>query len=400
MGEIKEMLGKKSVAFALAFLATCVALTGCGGNKQGGASQKVAVKAMKVQEQSVPVVYGFPGQLQSVNEVQIRPKISGTVTEKYIKGGQMVNAGDLLFKIDSAQYEMNVDSAEADVRKAESNLRRSREDLRRNEQLYAVSAISEQVIVNSRADVESYAANLDSARAALRKAKENLGYASVYAPLSGRVSLNDVATGTYANAGNTTLVTIGEIDPIYVVYSISETEYLNIMAKFMANKDNRSKNAARYTMTIILSNGAEYPYKGEPVEIDRSLSGNSGSVNVKALFPNPEGLLLPGMFAQLRIVKETSQNTILVPKRAVQQLLDRSLVLVVDENGKSLAKDVKLGEKVGSYYIVEEGLSLDDTVIVEGLSNLQSGKELDVTMVTPEEMGFSVKASTDIVKEN
>lgn len=400
MEKIREMLGKKSVAFALAFIATCVALTGCGGNKQGGASQKVAVKAMKVQEQSVPVVYGFPGQLQSVNEVQIRPKISGTVTEKYIKGGQMVNAGDLLFKIDSAQYEMSVDSAEADVRKAESILRRGREDLRRNEQLYAVSAISEQVIVNSRADVEGYAANLDSARAALRKAKENLGYASVYAPLSGRVSLNDVATGTYANAGNTTLVTIGEIDPIYVVYSISETEYLNIMAKFMANKDNRSKNAARYSMSIILSNGAEYPYKGKPVEIDRSLLGNSGSVNVKALFPNPEGMLLPGMFAQLRIVKQTSQNTILVPKRAVQQLLDKSLVLVVDENGKSLAKDVKLGEKVGSYYIVEEGLSVDDTVIVEGLANLQSGKELDVTMVTPEEMGFSVKASTDIVNEN
>ena len=378
-----------------------ILISGCGGgNQQAMAPQKISVKAMKVQQQSVPVVYGFPGQIEGKDEIQVHSKVSGTVIEKYVKGGDHVTRGQLLYKIDSRQYETAVESAQADLRKAESNLRRYQTELARNEKLYAEEIISEQMVTNSRADVEDYQANLEAAQAALRRAQENLEDTLVYAPMDGRASLDDVSIGAYSTAGNTNLVTIGTIDPIYVLYSISETEYLNLVAKAMAYRDNPSPDVPRFNTKIILSNGEEYPYEANSYEVDRSLAQNSGSINVKAFFPNPDGVLLPGMFAQVRIVKTTGRSTLIVPQRAVQQLLDKSFVLVVGEDGKSLSKSVELGEKVGSYYIVNDGLSINDNVIVEGLTNLQSGKDLEVTQVTPQEMGFSIKGSSNLTKES
>ena len=348
--------------------------------------------------QTTKIIYGFPGQVQGTDEVQIRSKVNGAVVEKYIQGGEKVTAGQKLFQIDSRPYETALLSSKADLSKAQSNLRRAQDTFNRNQELYQMQAIAEQTLVNSREDLDGYVAAVEAAQIAIRKAQENLDDTTVYAPMDGRVSLDDVAVGTYAVAGSTTLVTMGTIDPVYVQFSISETEYLNVISKAM---NERERNAPRpdFTMTIILSNNEEYPFKGVPVEADRALSQNSGSINVKAEFDNPQGILLPGMFAHVKVVKESGRNTLLVPQRAVQQLLDQSFVLVVDKDGKSQSKIVELDEKVGSYYIVKSGLSVNDLVIVEGLTNLQSGKDLDVTIVTADEMGFSTEDSTQIVNE-
>ncbi|MBQ6297073.1 MAG: efflux RND transporter periplasmic adaptor subunit [Selenomonadaceae bacterium] len=384
--------------FLIIICAVALLITGCGQTQQAVAPQKISVKAMKVLHQTINVTHGFPGQVQGIDEVQIRSKVNGTVVEKYIKGGDRVIEGQKLFQIDSRPYETALLSAKADLSKAQSNLRRAQDTFNRNEQLYQMQAIAEQTLVNSREDLDGYVAALDAAQVAIRKAQENLDDTIVYAPMTGRVSLDDVAVGTYAMAGSTTLVTMGTIDPVYVQFSISETEYLNVISKAMSE---REQNLPRpnFTMTLILSNNEEYPFKGVPVEADRALSQNSGSINVKAEFDNPQGILLPGMFAHVKVVKESGRNTLLVPQRAVQQLLDQSFVLVVDKDGKSQSKTVELDEKVGSYYIVKSGLSVNDFVIVEGLTNLQSGKDLDVTIVTADEMGFSTEDSTQIVNE-
>ncbi len=378
--------------------AVALLITGCGQSQQAVAPQKISVKAMKVLQQTTKVTYGFPGQIQGTDEVQIRSKVNGAVVEKYIQGGEEVYAGQKLFKIDSRSYETALLSAEADLNKAKSNLRRAQDTYNRNEQLYQMQAIAEQTLVNSREDLDGYVAAVEAAQVAIRKAQENLDDTIVYAPMDGRVSLDDVAVGTYAMAGSTTLVTMGTIDPVYVQFSISETEYLNVISKAMSEREQNSPRP-NFTMTIILSNNEEYPFKGVPVEADRALSQNSGSINVKASFDNPQGILLPGMFAHVKVVKESGRNTLLVPQRAVQQLLDQSFVITVGKDGKSQSKTVELDEKVGSYYIVKSGLSINDLVIVEGLTNLQSGKDLDVTIVTADEMGFSTEDSTQIVNE-
>ena len=151
---------------------------------------------------------------------------------------------------------------------------------------------------------------------------------------------------------------------------------------------------------IVLSNGKEYPAEGEVIAVDRGMTDNSSSLTIKASVPNPRELLLPGMFARVRILGMTEKNVLIVPQRAVQQLLDENFVIVVDNENKSVSKKVVLGEKVGSYYIVKKGLNSDDVVIVEGLTTLKSGQEVDATIVTAEEMGFSLDESEDMVDKS
>jgi membrane fusion protein (multidrug efflux system) len=292
-------------------------------------------------------------------------------------------------------------SAQAELSKAETNLRHAQEELSRYEVLWKDRAVSEQTLTDKRADVDGNKATVAATQAAVRKAQENLDDTIVYAPMSGRVSVDDVAVGTYATAGTTKLVTVGTMDPVDVQFSVSETEYLNLLAEAMeTGEDIRHDNTPLPKIKINLSNGKEYPFEGNIVTADRALSTNAGSLTIKATIPNPQGILLPGMFVQVHLVGVKTTNALLVPQRAVQQLLDESFVLVVGADGKSVSKNVKLGEKVGSYYIIEKGLDPTDVVIVEGLTTLRAGQDIDVTMVTPEEMGFSTTESTEITDKS
>ena len=389
-----------SLLAATALLASFF-IGGCGSQDTPEASGKTAVKAMKVLRQDTPVAYGYPGHLQGKEEVHVHSKVSGSVIEKYFNGGDYVYAGQPLYKLDSRQYETAVISAQAELSKAESNLRNAQEELGRYERLWVDRAVSEQTLTNKRSDVEGHLSTVAAQRAAVRKAQENLDDTVVYAPMSGRVSVDDVAIGTYATAGSTNLVTIGTMDPINIQFSVSETEYLNLLADAMEKgTDIRHDNTPLPKVKINLSNGKEYPFEGDIVTADRALSTNSGSLTIKATIPNPQGILLPGMFVQVHLVGVKTNNALLVPQRAVQQLLDESFVLVVGEDGKSVSKNVKLGEKVGSYYIIEKGLDPTDVVIVEGLTTLRAGQDIDVTMVTPEDMGFSTKESTEITDKS
>lgn len=393
-------LWKKQFGAAAIFALSCLLLAGCGDEEKEAAG-KIPVKVMKVVKQDTPLSYGAPGQLRGTDEVEVHSRVSGSIVEKYFKGGDAVKAGDALYRIDSRQYETAVLQARANLHKAESDLRNAQEDLARNEMLFKDKAVSEQTVTNKRADVAAHLATVEAQQAAVKKAQESLDDTIVYAPMSGRVSVNDVAVGTYATAGSTKLVTIGSIDPLYVQFGISETEYLNVLAEDMDNGvvlgEQRHEPPK---ITITLSNGKEYPYKGQIVTTDRALSENSGSLTIKAILPNHQGILLPGMFTQVHIVGVVEKGALLVPQRAVQQLLDETFVLAVGEDGKSTSKKIKLGEKVGSYYIVKSGLTESDSVIVEGLTNLRGGAELEVITVTPEEMGFSIKESSEIVDKS
>ena len=393
--------GKQTGIFlAAAALLISLFLGGCGSQEEPQ-DGKAQVKAMKVLQQDTPVAYNYPGHLQGKEEVQVHARVSGSVLEKYFNGGDYVYAGQPLYKLDSRQYETAVISAQAELSKAETNLRHAQEELGRYEVLWKDRAVSEQTLTDKRADVDGYKATVAATQAAVRKAQESLDDTIVYAPMSGRVSVDDVAVGTYATAGTTNLVTIGTMDPINIQFSVSETEYLNLLAEAMeTGADIRNDNTPLPRIKINLSNGKEYPYEGNIVTADRALSTNAGSLTIKATIPNPQGILLPGMFVQVHLVGVKTTNALLVPQRAVQQLLDEAFVLVVGEDGKSISKNVKVGEKVGSYYIIEKGLSPTDIVIVEGLTTLRAGQDIDVTMVTPEEMGFSTTESTEITDKS
>lgn len=381
----------KAGSFLLvAVLAAGAFFAGCGSQKQATKGGSAAtVKAMKVIKQDTPLAYEYAGQVKGKNEVKVQPRVSGTVVEKYVTGGQQIQVGQPLYKIDSRQYESAVLSAQATLAQSEATLNNARIDLNRDQELLASDAISEQTVTTQQSNVNQYEAVAAANAALLKKAQENLDDTVVYAPMDGRLDVNDVAVGTYATAGQTSLVTIGSVDPVFVQFSISETEYL----KFMSLHELNSGSMDSAVVTVTLSNGEQYPLSGKLVQADRALSENTGTLTVKALFSNPQGMLLPGMFARVKLSGEVIPNALLVPQRAVQQLLDKSFVIVVGPDNKSVSKAVQLGEKVGSYYIIRDGINADDTVVVEGLTNLQEGKDLNVTMVTPEEMDFSLSAS-------
>ena len=382
---------KKPIALMLALaLAASALLAGCGGQKQQAAGGAAQVKAMKVLQQDTPVVSEYAGQIAGKDEVKVQSKVSGRVVEKYFHGGDFVQAGQPLYRIDSRQYESAVLQAQATLAQSQAALANAQTDLGRDQELLASDAISEQQVTTQQANVNAYSAAAAANQALLQKAQQDLSDTVVYAPMSGQVSVDDVAIGTFATAGNTNLVTIGTTDPVFVTFSISETEYL----KFRNIQQMQSGSGNGITVAIKLSDGTTYPLDGRIVQADRALTQNSGTLTVKALFGNPDGLLLPGMFARVKLTGETVPNAILVPQRAVQQLLDKTFVMVVGADGKSEARKIELGQQVGSYYIVKSGLSAEDTVIVEGLSSLTEGKDLTVTMVTPEDMGFSLDEDT------
>ena len=392
---------RRILTAATALFFSAAIFTGCGNNGQKQAQQAPAqpVKVMKVIQRNTPLSSEYAGQMVGTEEVKVQSKVSGNIVEKFIRGGEYVEQGQLLFKIDSRQYESAVLRAQADLAQAESVLQQSIAtynnslvDLQRNEQLLKESAIAEQTVTTQaavvRANEATCAANeaaIYACQAALKTAKENLDDTVIYAPMSGKLGLDDVAVGAFVSTGTTTLVTIGSTDPIFVQFSISEAEYLRFLNLQSMQTDRRPLE-----VSITLTDGKEYPYTGRIVETDRELANNTGSLTMKALFPNPSGALIPGMFARVKLTGETIPNAILVPQRAVQQLLGKSFVMVVGKDNKSEARNVEIAQQVGSYYVVTSGITPQDTVVVEGLTNLREGVELAATPVTAGEMGFSL----------
>lgn len=360
-----------------------------GGKQQQAGSKGVQVKVMSPLRQDTPLTLEYAGSVKGKEEVKVQARVSGTIVAKYIKGGQQVNAGQALYKIDDRQYRTSLLKAQANLAQAQADLNNAIIDLQRDQQLAAAAAISEQTVTTQQAKVNALQGNVNAMAALVQQAQESLDDTVVYAPMSGKLAVDDVATGTFVTAGNTPLVTIGTNNPMLVQFSISETEYLKYVGAAVVPGQALPSKEVRIT----LSDGSEYPGVGHIVEVDRSMQDNSGSLIVKAEFDNQQGVLIPGMFARAKLVGDTLKDAILVPQRAVQQMLGKSFVMVVGEDGKSVAKSIEVGTKIGSYYIVEKGLDGSEQVVVEGLTSLTEGMPLGITAVTPEEMGFSLTSS-------
>ena len=382
---------KASAVLAAVMMISASLFSGCGNDEQQAQQMNaVQVKTMMVIQQDTPIAAEYAGKIVGKNEVYVQSKVSGKVVEKYVTGGQMVQAGQPLYRIDSRQYESAVLQAQANLAQSEATLNNARIDLARYEHLYESEAISEQSVTTQRANVQSYEASAAANAALLKKAQEDLADTVIYAPMSGQLAVDDVAVGTFAVAGVTNLVTIGSSDPVYAQFSISETEYL----KFMDVSTTQHGGQGPINVSLTLADGTQYPLLGQIAESDRGLADNTGTLTLKALFANPDDFLLPGMFVRVKLSGKVVPNAMLVPQRAVQQLLGKSFVMVVGQDNKSEARTVTLGDKVGSYYIIKDGLTPSDVVVVEGLSSLREGMPLNITMTSAEEMGFSLKADT------
>ena len=386
--------------FSIIICTAALLLTGCGGEEaedQAMQNMPTRVKAIKVLTTNAPLTLSYSGQVVDRDEMKVQSKVSGTVVEKYVKGGQDVTKGQMLFKIDDRQYRAAVIQAEANLAKSKTALARERGDLQRDEELWQSSAISEQTVVNQRAAVQSQESEVAANEAMLQRAKDDLADTIVYAPMTGRLGIDDVAVGTLATAGTTALATIGEVDPVFAQFAVSEQEYLRLMkgGQQTAN-DAAEKVQENFRISLRLADGTSYPYEGQFAEYDRTLGNETGTLTIRTLFKNPEQLLVPGMYARVDIEGLKIPNAMLVPERALQQLLGETMVIIAQSDNTSAIRKVTLGEKIGSYYIVKDGLKPDDMIIVEGLTMLRDGMPLEVTQVTEKDMDFSFNPSDKI----
>ncbi len=362
------MKWKKAIAASLicAAAASSLFMAGCGGKSQGSAAQQaVKVTTTKAFRSDTPIVYEYSGSITALQEVPVRARVSGTVMEKYIQGGETVTEGQPLFLIDTRQYQSSLVAAQASAAQAGASYQNGLVDLERYKMLIGSGAVSQQAYDNKVTSVEQLKAAYDAAIAQQQIASDNLSDTIVRAPFSGKLSMDDVNIGTYAAAGTTGLVTISSTNPVYVQFDMSETEYLE-MARKNTNREKWGGN-----LKLRLSDGQMYSETGHVVQVNPGLT--SGQMSLKAAFDNSQGLLVPGMYGTIVSDAEVASDVLLIPTQAIIQLLNRNLVDVV-EDGKVVQKAIEIGGTYGIYTIVKSGITTEDVIIVEGQGKVRAGQ--------------------------
>lgn len=381
---MQKNMSKKYCAI-IGVVVVCLGLVGykagwLGGGAKTQAAQAVAVKAVQVQQQDARVSYEFVGQVKAKDEVKILSKVGGVVVAKMVQGGAVVTKGQPLFRIDDKQYQSAIRSAQATLTKSRATLANSRRDLERYEYLGSVQGVSQQTLDSYRSQVEQNEADVAMNEANLQEATENREDTLIVSPVDGRIDVNDVSVGQFVVAGSTTLGTVSSLDPVWVQFSMSENEYL----KLVRQGNGVLPEAFRSQLKLLLGDGSTYPELGQVEQVDKGVSDTMGTITLKAAFTNTQKMLLPGLFAKIVAQGELRPNALLVPQRAVKEMLDNTFVTVVTESNAAESRPVKLGEKVGNWYIVESGLAAGDRVVVEGVDKVKQGAQMSVTLLSPE----------------
>lgn len=357
-----------------------VFLGGCGSSQQAaGQKQTIKVSTFKPFKSDTPIMREYTGSIMALQEVPVRSKVSGTVMEKYITGGQQVMEGQPLYRLDTRNYNSQLANAQAQAAQASANYENAATDLARYDQLIAAGAISQKVYDNQKAAVDAYKGAVDAAEAQVAIASTNLGDTIVTAPFNGKLSMDDVNIGTFATAGTTSLVTISSSDPIYVQFDMSENEYLSLNK----SHDGQDPSGLGNSLKLRLSDGSIYGETGKIVQVNPSMSG--GQLSMKASFPNPDNLLVPGMYAAVVSDNEIAKGSLLIPTKALVQLLNKDIVDVVVD-GKIAQKAVKVGGTYGIYTIIESGLDENDVIVVDGQNKVQVGQAVDTEETTKDKL--------------
>ena len=287
------------------------------------------------------------------------------------KEGSFVHRGDVLFEIDPRQFQAALDQAKGVLAQNEAALGKARLDVARFTPLVAEHAISQQELDNALAAERQAQANVDSARAAVEQSQLNLGWTRVKSPIDGIAGIAKSQVGDLVN-GQTTMTTVSVVDPIKVYFNPSEQEYMAWAQKRGPVDAVRSTPPQdKGMLTLVLSDGTAYPQRGDPILANRNVDVKTGTIQVEGVFPNPKHLLRPGQYAKVRAAMDIKKGAILVPQRAVSELQGLYQVAVVGPNNKVEIRPVQTGDRIGSLWIIEKGLSPGDRIVVEGIQKVK-----------------------------
>ena len=318
------------------------------------------------------------GRIASFQVAEVRPQVGGILQQRLFTEGADVKAGQALYQIDPATYEAALDSAQAALMKAEANVTPARLKAERFRELLAIKAVSKQEYDDAQAAFKQAEADVAVNRAAVKTARINLEYTKVRSPISGRIGKSAFTPGALVTANQAqALTSVRQLDPVYVDITQSSQDLLRLRAQF-TNGELRSA-AEEAPVRLKLENGAMYPHEGRLQFTDVSVDESTGMVSLRALFPNPEHILLPGMYVRAVIAEGVDENALLVPQRALRRdPKGQASVLLVDGGGKVDVRLVDVGRTVGDSWQVLSGLKPGDRVIVEGGQNVRPGMSVKI----------------------
>lgn len=350
-------------------------LAACGKKTETAVLPPIKVNVVTAIQEDVPLYEDFAAQVYGESDVDIRSRVEGWVTSVNFKEGSAVKKGDLLYIIDDIQYRTTVDRQASELANAKTEMVRAQSELSRVKPLAELNALSKQDLDNSQASYEASMAQVKAAEASLQNSKIELGYTRVYAPFSGVVGISNVRVGDYASrAGqNSVLTTISSINSVRVRFQISEREYLRI-----AKMSQEELASARKNVQLILADGSLYPENGSVNFANREIDPKTGTLTIEALFPNPNGLLRPGLFVKTRVLLNTIPNAILIPQRAVFQLQSLSQAFTVSDSSTLKVNIIETGPKVNDAWVITKGLKAGDRVAVIGTTSLTPNSKIEV----------------------
>jgi membrane fusion protein (multidrug efflux system) len=360
-------------------LMSCWALTGCEDQPRRAAANTAApapieVTVLTVQRRDIPVTSVLPGRTAPYRAAEVRPQVGGLLRERFFSEGEAVRAGQPLFQIDPAPFEAAVKRAEAALARIQAVEQAAASTANRLRTLARSQFASEQNLENAEAALRQAQADVVSARAALETARIDLGYTRVTSPIDGRTGRATVTPGALVTANQTTaLVTVTQLNPIYVDLTQPSAVLLQ-QRRDVASGALRRDSADRAVARLLLEDGSEYPHAGEVQFAEVIVDQGTGSVTVRAVFPNPDQLLLPGMFVRARIEEGVTDRALLVPQRAVLRTpRGEPIAFVVNSEGVVEQRLLTANRAVGNDWLVTAGLSPGDRVVIEGLQRIRVG---------------------------
>jgi membrane fusion protein, multidrug efflux system len=348
-------------------------LTGCakkGPDESSFGAPEVLVT--EVLQQDVPVVREWIGSLDGSVNADIRARVSGYLVSQNYKEGTLVHQGDLLFQIDPSTYEAAVEQAKSAVAQSEANQIQSEQTEKREKQLFEQKVESQQNLDNAIQANAAAKAEVKAQQAALRQAQLNLDFTKIRAPVTGIAGIANPGIGDLVGPSDAQpLMTMSTVDPIKAYFQISEQDYLKYARRA---EEARAAGESPPPVEIVLADGSVYDHQGKFSAVDRDVDQQTGTIRLAALFPNPANILRPGGFVRVRVIVRKLPGALLVPQRAVNELQTSYEVAVVSGDNKVQIRSVNVGDRVGSLWVIEDGLKPGDRVIVEGMQKVRDGQ--------------------------
>jgi membrane fusion protein (multidrug efflux system) len=362
-------------------LLVSLSLSACDSGERTNAEDRplpsVVVEAVTAKDVSDQV--DFVGRTEASQRVDVRARVSGTLLKRPFEEGGEVAEGAVLFEIDPAEFDADLLSAEAKLAKAQASLEENGRSLARYEVLLKREAASEAQYDIAKSKADQSRADVSAAQADVERAKLDLSYATITSPIAGRSGISDVDVGNIIGPDSGVLVTVLDLDPTYVLFSVGERDYLNFMEAAKSGK------VAKFTPRIRLANDKLYGFPGKVDVIDNKVDPATGTINVRLTFPNPDRILVPGQYVSVILTGATPERRVVIPQVAVQENQAGPFVLIVDGEGRVEARPIKTGERVSTGVVVLDGLTEGETLVVEGIQKVRPGAEVQVAYRTPAE---------------